>query len=259
MIKVSFIQTDIVWNDPQTNVKQFETFIRQAAASGSRLVVLPEMFTTGFSFLTGEQAKEAASKGIELLERLALELDVTLAGSLPELVDESPRPYNTLYVVDRTGIVGKYRKMHLFTFGGEPESYQAGDQPLTLSVAGLRVSFAICYDLRFAMYFHERASVTDLFVVVANWPKARQLHWDVLLQTRAIENQAYVLGVNRIGKGGSLEYTGGSSIIAPTGERLVEAEANDGVFSAEIDAELVEKQRSHFPVLSDRRPLEVYR
>lgn len=208
MTKVSLIQTEIVWNTPSANVERFAPLIRQAAVAGSRLVVLPEMFTTGFSFATEDEAREASDRGIGLFLQLAHELDITLVGSLPELSEESPLPYNTLYVVDRDGVRGKYRKMHLFTFGGEQDRYAAGDSALTLDVAGLRVTFAICYDLRFGMYFHERASVTDLFVVVANWPETRQQHWNVLLQARAIENQVYVLGVNRLGQGGRLQYSG---------------------------------------------------
>lgn len=258
MTKVSFIQTDIAWNDASLNVSNLRPQVRAAVEQGSNLIVLPEMFTTGFSFSLGREAQEACSRGLDLLSEVAANSNATLIGSLPEISEEAERPFNTTYVVDRSGVRAKYRKMHLFTFGGENGAYAAGTDPLTLEISGLRVTLAICYDLRFGMYFYERAPVTDLFVIVANWPAPRQVHWDTLLRARAIENQAFVLGVNRIGEGGGLQYSGGSCLIAPTGDYVLQAANRPGVFSADIDPLVVKNLRTHFPVLADRRPLEVY-
>jgi predicted amidohydrolase len=151
------------------------------------------------------------------------------------------------------GSARRYTKIHPFTYSGEHEHYEAGGEFLTVDIDGLRVSVFVCYDLRFADEFWGRAAATDAYVVVANWPDTRRAHWRTLLQARAIENQAYVVGVNRVGTAKRLDYVGDSLIVDPLGEILADAGAAEGVFSAEVDASTVARVRRDLPFLPDRR------
>jgi omega-amidase len=149
--------------------------------------------------------------------------------------------------------VDHYDKIHPFTFAGEHEHYAAGDRFLTVDVEGTRCSFFVCYDLRFADEFWSLAGVTDCFVVPANWPEARRAHWQALLTARAIENQAYVVGVNRVGEGGGLRYAGDSRIVDPLGEVLASGAGTEALLVAEVDPRVVADVRARFPFLQDRR------
>ena len=141
-----------------------------------------------------------------------------------------------------------------FTFAGEHENYRAGNQPVTIEILGIRTSLFICYDLRFADVFWELAPDTDLYLVVANWPSTRSEHWKSLLRSRAIENQAYVVGVNRVGEGDGLSYQGDSAIIDPLGEVLQEASSGEEeILIADIEVEKVSEVRDAFPFMNDRR------
>jgi predicted amidohydrolase len=146
-----------------------------------------------------------------------------------------------------------YDKIHPFSYGREHEHYDAGDVFLTVDVEGLRTSFFVCYDLRFADEFWALAPTTDCYVVVANWPESRRAHWRALLVARAIENQAYVVGANRVGEGGKLDYAGDSMIVDPLGEVLASAARTETIISAEVEAAVVAKVRAEFPFLPDRR------
>jgi predicted amidohydrolase len=147
----------------------------------------------------------------------------------------------------------RYAKIHPFSYAGEHEQYAAGDRFVTVSIDGVRVSVFVCYDLRFADEFWARAHDTDVYVVPANWPAPRHEHWRALLVARAIENQAYVIGVNRVGTAKNLGYDGGSAVIDPLGVRLVEGGPGSAVLVAEVTASVVADVRAAFPFLSDRR------
>jgi predicted amidohydrolase len=150
-------------------------------------------------------------------------------------------------------LVGEYSKTHLISAMGEDAVYQPGAGRLTVRIGELRVSFFICYDLRFPTLFYDRAESTDLFVVVANWPAPRQRHWETLLAARAIENQAYVAGVNRVGQGGGYEFTGGSRVISPQGDVLATCHAREQVKVVELQLDAVASWRQQFGCLRDRR------
>jgi predicted amidohydrolase len=156
-------------------------------------------------------------------------------------------------VVPPEGAVTRYAKIHPFSFGGEHLHYAGGDRVVTVSVDGVRVTPLVCYDLRFPEPFRVAASDTDLFVVVANWPDQRREHWKTLLRARAIENQAFVAGVNRVGDGDGLHYAGDSAAIAPLGETLAEGDDKERVLIADIEPEKGAKLRARFPALEDRR------
>jgi predicted amidohydrolase len=173
---------------------------------------------------------------------------------VPERGETGELPANTLVLASPGGDVYRYRKIHPFSYSGEHEHYRAGDTFVTVDVDGVRCSLFVCYDLRFADEFWAVAPSTDLYVVPANWPAKRRDHWRTLLRARAIENQAYVVGANRVGEGGGLEYVGDSAIIGPFGEELVDgADIGEAVLVAEVDTAHVAEVRARFPFLADRR------
>lgn len=252
-MRVALIQYDIAWNDDTENYRRLSPLIADAASGGARLIVLPEMFNSGFSFLSGDEAVRFNLSGIEFLRNLSSKYGLAICASMSEQSD-SGRPFNTLYVFDHGELLGIYRKLHLFSFGGEPEKYQGGSTLLNLSIDNIRFSFFICYDLRFPVPFELLGSKTEAYVVVANWPAPRAFHWRTLLTARAIEQQAYVIGVNRIGSGGGLEYSGDSLVVAPRGEYIVDAKNSTQIFYAEIDRNEVLSYRNSFTALKDRLP-----
>ncbi len=254
-MKAALIQMDIVWNQFEENLNRAQTLATQAVDSGAQLIVLPEMFICGFSFLQGADAQIAGEKAFDWLMDFAGRHGVWICGSAPDSDDGSwERPLNTLALFGPAGLVGKYSKLHLFSFGGEGDKYRAGNELLTVRLGEWRVSFFICYDLRFPEPFAALATETDLYVVVANWPQARREHWCTLLGARAIENQAYVVAVNRVGEGGGLRYVGDSRVISPTGGLISNAGEVQGCQMADLDLKAVWEYREKFSVLRDRRP-----
>ncbi len=252
-MRVGALQCDIAWEDPGANFRRLEPWIASAAASGVRLLVLPEMFACGFSMDTARVAEAPEGPSTAFLRAAASRHGLWLAGSIPERPEPGARPYNTLLLVSPQGELVRYRKLHPFTFAREHEHYAAGDRHVTVSVEGLRLTLFVCYDLRFADEFWATARATDCYLVVANWPERRRYHWRSLLVARAIENQAYVVGVNRVGSGGTLLYSGDSRIVDPWGEELAGAAQVETLLLAEIDPQRVQEARSTFPVLQDRR------
>jgi predicted amidohydrolase len=251
---VAGVQHDIVWEDPPANFARLGPMIGRAAEGGARLVVCTEMFSTGFSMQAERIAEPYDGPSVRFLVEQARAHRVWVCASVPERAGGDTRPYNQLVLAAPDGTVHRYAKMHPFTYGREDRHYVAGDRPLTVDVEGLRCSFFVCYDLRFGDDFWALAPYTDCYVVPANWPASRRDHWTTLLRARAIENQAYVVGVNRVGSGGALTYSGDSTIVAPFGE--VEAHGGDQetIVFAEVDAARVAAVRAEFPFLQDRRP-----
>ncbi len=254
-MKVAAIQHDIVWEDPPANFERLAPRIADAAQDGARLVVLTEMFSTGFSMHTERIAEPVDGPSVRFLVEQALRHEVWVCGSVPEVHPGDDRPSNCLVLAAPDGSVHRYRKIHPFTYGGEHEKYMSGEQRVTVDVEGVRCSLFVCYDLRFADEFWDLAPDTDCYVVVANWPAARRDHWRTLLRARAIENQAYVVGVNRVGTGGRLEYAGDSAVIGPFGEILAEAETGgaEEILFADVDPAVVTSTRAEYPFLVDRR------
>jgi predicted amidohydrolase len=251
-MKIALAQADIIWNEPRRNLDRYEKLLDRSLELGARLTALPEMFTTGFSLPTGALARHAYDAGFSFLEAFARERSTYLAASIPKLNSGALLPYNTLFIFGPEGLVGEYSKIHLISALGENATYQAGNKTLTVMIDDFRVSFFICYDLRFPGVFSEVAETTDLYVVVANWPSIRQQHWDVLLDARAIENQAYVAGVNRVGQGGGLHFAGGSKVVSPLGNTLQKAGTQEEIILTDIFVSEVSGWRSEFPCLKDR-------
>lgn len=252
-MKVAALQHDVVWEDREANFARLAPQIAAAAAAGARLVVLSEMFSTGFSLDTDRLAEPTDGPSASFLREQAEAHGVWVCGSAPERAEGDRLPHNVLIVAGPAGETHRYRKIHPFTYAREHERYSPGDRLVTVDIEGVRVSLFVCYDLRFADEFWSLAGDTDLYVVVANWPESRRHHWRTLLVARAIENQAYVVGVNRVGEGGGLLYSGDSRIVDPLGELLAAGAGGEALLVAEVDPAVVRAVRERFPFLADRR------
>ena len=257
-LRVAAVQHDIVWEDREATCARLVPRIAEAAGTGARLVVCSETFSTGFSTDVARVAEDADGPSATFLAEQAVAHGVWVCGSVPERVPGATRPSNCLIVAGPDGERHRYRKIHPFTFAGEHEHYDAGHEHVTITIDGVRISLFVCYDLRFADEFWALAPVTDAYVVVANWPAARRAHWRTLLRARAIENQAYVVGVNRVGAGGGLDHAGDSAIIGPFGEELAVAPdagslGVETTLYADLDPAHVAEIRSRYPFLQDRR------
>jgi predicted amidohydrolase len=252
-VKVAAVQHDIMWEDPSATQRRVAPMIAAAAGAGARLVVLAEMYATGFSMAAERIAEPPDGPSTAFLQDQAITHGVWVCASVPTRDRAVRRPVNRLVLAHPDGQIDHYDKIHPFTYAGEHEHYAAGDAFLTVDVEGTRCSFFVCYDLRFADELWQLAGVTDCFVVPANWPEPRRAHWQTLLSARAIENQAYVVGVNRVGEGGGLSYAGDSRIIDPLGEVLASGSRTEALLVAEVDAAVVADVRARFPFLQDRR------
>jgi predicted amidohydrolase len=253
-MKVAVVQHDIVWDDRDANFERIGPQVSAAAATGARLAVLTETFSTGFGRGDRIAEPEGGPSSRFVVEQAKVN-GMWVCGSCPEVPEGSPggRPYNTLVLAGPHGEVHRYRKIHPFTFSGEHEHFNAGTDFVTVDIEGLRVSLFVCYDLRFADEFWSLAETTDAYVVVANWPEARRTQWMSLIQARAIENQAYVIACNRVGEGGGLTYSGDSRIVDPLGEVVASAATTEALLVAEVNAERVTDVRTRFQFLQDRR------
>jgi len=255
-MKIAAIQHDIAWCDRQANFNHLAMLIAEAELNGAKLVLLAETFSTGFSVQEENFAEPQGGPSSTFLVSMAMEHGIWIGGTCPEIAGDSDdaRPANTYVLVSPQGVEHRYRKIHPFTYGGEDRFIRSGSDFVTVDVEGLRVTLFVCYDLRFADEFWKLAEDTDIYLVPANWPEARRTHWLTLLEARAIENQAYVVGCNRVGTGGSLVYSGDSRIFDPLGETLAEGKSGEEcILYAEITRDRVQEVRNKFRFLQDRR------
>lgn len=246
-IVVSALQTDIAWANPKENAARMESLI--AAHKGSDVYVLPEMWSTGFATSpAGIAEKDEAS--LCWMKRMAEQTGAAIVGSVATDLGADYR--NRLYFVKPDGETAFYDKHHLFTYGHEDKTYTAGENRTVVEWKGVRFILLVCYDLRFPVWSRSREDY-DAMVYVASWPKSRQDAWSTLLKARAIENQSYVVGVNRVGDDPQCHYAGGTAIIDAYGHALQECEPEkEQVITAAIDMEVLEAFRQKFPVLKDR-------
>lgn len=261
-MRVAGIQADLVWESPELNRQKLQPRIEAAAGHvGARLIVLPEMWPTGFSMRPEAVAEPEGGPSERFLVQMALKTGAAVAGSVAQTSPAWAKARNVFLCALPDGTVRRYAKIHPFRYGGEAERYEAGEAVETFVIDGVRVTPFVCYDLRFPELWALAAPATDLFVVVANWPATRAQHWRALLVARAIETQAYVLGVNRVGSGGGLVYDGESALISPFGELRAGGPTRVGeetTIEDDVSAEEVAAVRAKFPFLADRRP-DVYR
>jgi omega-amidase len=255
-------QLDIAWEDKAANYRKVERLLAHARPQGDSLVLLPEMFATGFSMNVAEIAEDGGDgPTVQFLSRQAAALGVYIVGGFATHGDDG-MGRNVLAVFCPDGKrVADYQKIHPFSVGDEHRHYVGGERVCTFEWAcsgsgtGTTVSPFICYDLRFPEIFRQGARAgAEVITLIANWPQARIEHWVTLLRARAIENQAYVAGVNRCGTDPKLVYTGRSIIVDPQGNVLADAGADERVITASIDVTALREYRRRFPFLADMRP-----
>lgn len=244
-MKVAVFQYDIIWEDPELNKKKVMSKIPELEAERVDWLVFPEASLTGFSMdpLKSELAKEYH----DFFRELAVKLDTHISyGAFQGF-------YNKLITVAPNGaLLNEYSKIHLFSFAGENKIYKSGNSTKTFLLKDLRVLPSICYDLRFAYLYWDEAPKMDLALNIASWPKLRSEHWISLLKARAIENQCFMLGVNRVGRDPRLEYSGNSMLIDPLGRVILDCGTEEGVYFTQIDKVVTADAREAYPFMKDR-------
>ena len=257
-LQLILLQYDIAWEDPKANKEHLETVFTELPAHID-LVVLPEMFTTGFTMTPANRAETMDGPTLQWLQRWSNQLNAAICGSL--IIKEGMAYYNRFVFVSPSGEVTTYDKRHLFHMAGEGDQYTQGSNREIIEYRGWKILPQICYDLRFPV-FSRNTQDYDLVIYVANWPKARVKAWDTLLQARAIENMSYVIGVNRIGcDGNKLEYVGHSAAYDLLGDKISEELALSNtltlakkvqLFQVKVSKEFISATRSKLPFLQDR-------
>lgn len=268
-LSITIIQTNLHWEEKAANLQMLEQKII-SLKERTEIVVLPEMFSTGFSMKPEQFAETMEGETIQWMKRIAAEKKIILTGSFicrddnTDLTYETvqtaqsvpPRYYNRLIWMLPNGEYGVYDKRHRFAYAGEDNHYTAGNKRLIASAKGWKINLQVCYDLRFPVWARQQTppdgAEFDVLIYVANWPERRSHAWKTLLQARAIENQCYVVGVNRIGKDGNdIYYSGDSMIIDPMGEVLYTKKDEEDIFTITLDKENLQSVRAKLPFLKD--------
>lgn len=254
-LSVAVLQSDICWHEPSKNREMFENQIT-CIESVIDLIILPEMFTTGFTMEAAQNAETMQGESIQWMKKMAVEKEAAITGSI--IIEENNQYFNRLIWIHKDGTLHYYDKKHLFGLAGEHLNYTPGVEPLIVDLEGWKIRPAICYDLRFPVWLRNKFNPQkneydyDLLIVVANWPTKRISAWKTLLQARAIENQAFVVGLNRIGTdGNNHHYSGDSAVYNELGETLyLKADIADiGVVT--LNKESLTNTRNHLPFLAD--------
>ncbi|MDU0369641.1 amidohydrolase [Hymenobacter endophyticus] len=255
-LTVSFVQAALHWHDPAANRQEMSRHIDEISIP-TDLIVLPEMFTTGFSMEAAALAEPMHGPTLEWMQLVAEARDAVVTGSL--IVEDEGRYYNRLLWVRPDGAVSFYNKRHLFTMAGEHHVYTAGTQRLLEEWRGWRICPLVCYDLRFPVWSRNpQEQPYDLLLYTANWPAARRTAWVTLLRARAIENLAYTMGVNCVGvDGNGLAYTGDSALLDMRGEYLVEVGNQETSITRTLRRDELTAFRERFPALEDGDAFEL--
>jgi len=255
-LSITTIQTNLHWEDKVANLTMLENKIKSIKEK-THIVILPEMFSTGFSMNAATLAETMDGQGVEWMKRISRENKIILTGSL--IIEEDNHFYNRLIWMQPDGNFGYYNKRHLFGFAGEDKHYTAGNKRLICSVNGWKINLQICYDLRFPVWARQQHTGDensnpefDLLIYVANWPERRSHAWKTLLTARAIENQCFVVGVNRTGKDvNDINHSGDSMIIDPMGEILYHQNGEEDIFTISLEMETLSQIRAKLPFLKD--------
>lgn len=270
-LTITLIQSQLNWEDKEANLRMFEEKIN-AIKGKTEMVVLPEMFSTGFTMNAKSLAEKMDGPTMEWMARIAKEHRIILTGSL--IIEEDGYYYNRLIWMLPVGQYGHYDKRHLFGFAGEDQHYSPGNKRLIASVNGFKLNMQICYDLRFPVWASQQSFVPpllgkkrvsnfdafkepehpeyDILVYVANWPEKRNHAWKTLIQARAIENQCYVIGLNRVGNDGNdIYYSGDSMIVDALGKTLYEKSYDEDIFTITLLKEKIDEIRKQFPFWKD--------
>lgn len=252
-LTITLIQTNLFWEDKAANLTMLEAKIN-SINQPTEIIILPEMFTTGFSMKPKELVETMDGNSVSWMRKIATEKKVILTGSM--MIEENGNYYNRLIWMLPNGQLGYYDKKHLFSFAQEEKHYSSGNKRLIASVKGWRINLQICYDLRFPVWARQQQQNDepefDILLYVANWPQRRAHAWKTLLTARAIENQAYVIGVNRVGNDGNKIYhSGDSMVIDALGEVLFHQADDETVFTITLQKESLQQTRNKFPFLHD--------
>ena len=252
-LSVTVIQTHLHWKDKAANLRMLEEKIN-AIPQQTEVVILPEMFSTGFSMRPQALAEKMEGNTVAWMKALAARKKIILTGSI--IIEENGQYFNRLIWMLPDGNYGYYNKRHLFAYASENEQYTAGHNRLIASVKGWKINLQICYDLRFPVWVRQKSEAGlpeyDLIIYVANWPESRNHAWRTLLRARAIENQCFVAGVNRVGNDGNgIYYSGDSTIVDPLGEVLYEQAHKEDVHTTVLQKEKLEAVRKQFPFWKD--------
>lgn len=252
-LTITTIQSNLIWEDKAANLRMLEQKIA-GIEEKTEIVVLPEMFNTGFSMRPETLAETMEGETIEWMKRVSRENGIVLTGSL--MIEEAGNYYNRLVWMLPNGQYGHYDKRHLFAFGEEDKHYSPGNKRLIASVKGWKINLQVCYDLRFPVWARQKKTEAgaeyDLLIYVANWPERRTHAWKTLLCARAIENQCYVVGVNRVGSdGNSVYHSGNSLVIDPLGQVLYHMADEEDVNTITLQKEMLEEVRTKFPFWKD--------
>ncbi len=256
-LSFTLIQTNLHWEDKEANLKMLEDKIN-AINQPTHVVVLPEMFSTGFSMRPEALAEKMEGPAVEWMKKMAASKKIILTGSL--IIEDNEAYYNRLLWVLPNGEVGYYNKRHLFANGSEDQYYSPGNERFIASVNGWKINLMVCYDLRFPVWarqqFHQAEGFEyDVLIYVANWPERRKHAWKTLLQARAIENQCYVVGVNRTGvDGNNLSYSGDSLVADGLGKVLYQKENEEDVFTIPLDKKHLDEIREKLPFWREADP-----
>jgi len=244
-MKIALIQHDIIWCDIQKNLRRVEELVKECA--GSQLCLLPEMFSTGFCTDPKDVAEPSKSGFVlQWMTQLSAKTGIALAGSVAVKEDDSYK--NRFYFVRPDGHITCYDKRHLFAYGNEDQHFLPGEKRVIAEYDGVRFLLQTCFDLRFPVWSRFRGDY-DVILYVANWPQSRSLAWNTLLRARAIENQCYVAGVNRVGQDPQCIYVGDSAIIHPYGHALASCESGrECVITTDLDMEALYRFREKFPM-----------
>lgn len=250
-MRVAVTQMDIVWENKEQNKLVCNKLVNDAAKGEAELIVFPEMTLTGFT-MNVEYAGEKSLDGgetVEYFKELSLKYNIDIIFGMVYAFDV---PYNLSVLIEKGQIRSYYKKLHPFSYGEEANYYGKGDNIADVSYKGEKLSMFVCYDLRFPEIFQYASKESKIITVIANWPAARKEQWDTLLRARAIENQAFIIGVNRKGKGGGLEYDSSSAVYSPYGDRITERTDRELLY-ADINISEADSYRKEFPVKKDRR------
>jgi predicted amidohydrolase len=251
-LTISIIQTKLFWENKKANMEMLEQKIKSISEK-TEVVILPEMFTTGFSMKPKIFAEKMDGETVRWMKKIAAAKKIILTGSI--IIEENGNYFNRLVWMLPNGQCGWYDKRHLFAYADEHSHYTPGNKKLIASVKGWKINLQICYDLRFPVWARQPADSEpkyDLLINVANWPEKRIIAWKTLLRASAIENQCFVAGVNRVGQDGKeILYSGDSMIIDPLGEILYQKNKEEDIFTYTLQKEKVNEVRSHFPFLDD--------
>ena len=257
---VILVQADLHWHDPEANFDHLDALLGRVAASAD-LVVLPEMFPAGFTMTPGAVGRDVGERACAYLSARARASGATFCGSTPHYLPAVDAYVNRMLLVRPDGEVRHYDKRHRFTMAGEHLAYAPGSpRPVIVEVAGWRLLLQVCYDLRFPVYSRNRpgSEAYDAAVYVANWPSPRRAHWTALLRARAIENQAYALGVNRVGTDGAgLRYAGDSAVFDPLGDAVSVLGHEPAAAAAALSRSRLAEVREGLPFLRDADPFEL--